>query len=72
MQKKVRQQKILQLLEYPSHKTFDIDTIYQKLRTQKNDTVQLNEDQQRGVLACLQSKVNVITGGPGTGKNDVN
>lgn len=60
--------KILQLLEYPSQKSFDIDAIYQELRTQKNDRVQLNEDQQRGVLSCLQSKVSVITGGPGTGK----
>jgi exodeoxyribonuclease V alpha subunit len=28
----------------------------------------LNEQQQRGVLACLQNKVTIITGGPGTGK----
>ena len=28
----------------------------------------LNEDQQRGILACLQNKVTIITGGPGTGK----
>ena len=30
--------------------------------------VQLNDDQQMGILSCMQHKVTVITGGPGTGK----
>jgi exodeoxyribonuclease V alpha subunit len=30
--------------------------------------IELNEDQQRGILTCLQNKVTIITGGPGTGK----
>jgi exodeoxyribonuclease V alpha subunit len=62
--------KLLKLIDNPHNliaRTFDIDAIYQALRTQ-NDTIYLNEDQQRGVLACLQKQVTVITGGPGTGK----
>lgn len=47
---------------------FDINAIYRKLRIHDNDAVQLNEDQQRGILTCLQHQVTVITGGPGTGK----
>ncbi len=46
---------------------FDIDSIYQQLRV-NDDAVQLNEEQQRGILTCLQQQVTVITGGPGTGK----
>ena len=30
--------------------------------------IALNDDQQQGILACLQNKVTIITGGPGTGK----
>lgn len=56
------------LVNYPSKFTIDIDTIYQTLRTQTASTVSLNEDQQRAILTCLQSKVTIITGGPGTGK----
>ncbi len=46
----------------------DRDKIYQQLRVSKANEVDLNEEQQRGILACLQNKVSVITGGPGTGK----
>ncbi len=61
--------KLRRLLEYPSSHQFDLDQIYKQLRvaTEKND-IALNEDQQRGILNCLQNKVSVITGGPGTGK----
>ena len=60
-------QKINQLLHEKSRRTFDIESIYQQLR--KNDaTINLNEDQKRGILNCLQHKVTIITGGPGTGK----
>jgi exodeoxyribonuclease V alpha subunit len=31
----------------------------------------LNDDQQRAIIACLQNKVTIITGGPGTGKTTV-
>ncbi len=61
--------KILELHKYPSHFSFDINKIYQSLRSTNNTKdIVLNEDQQRGIMACLQNKVTVITGGPGTGK----
>lgn len=47
---------------------FDIQALYEQLRTQQQGAIALNEDQQRGILTCLQHKVTVITGGPGTGK----
>ena len=46
----------------------DINQIYQMLRAPHNDTIFLNDDQQHGILSCLQHKVVIITGGPGTGK----
>ncbi|MFZ5953948.1 MAG: ATP-dependent RecD-like DNA helicase [Candidatus Dependentiae bacterium] len=60
-------QKIKNLQEQPSLHSFDIDKIYNLLRT-ANDKINLNDDQQRGILTCLQHKISVITGGPGTGK----
>lgn len=47
---------------------FDIDVLYSQLRNPQAGDIALHEQQQRGILACLQSKVSVITGGPGTGK----
>ena len=38
------------------------------LRTPKPGDIALNEDQQRGIMACVQQRVSIITGGPGTGK----
>lgn len=68
-------QKLKRLLESPSSLPFDINAIYQEIRTNSNrlgirstQNIELNEDQQRGILTCLQHKVSVITGGPGTGK----
>lgn len=58
---------IKQLLEYKTPHSFDINAIYQKLRS-STGTIMLNDDQQRGILTALQHKVTVITGGPGTGK----
>jgi exodeoxyribonuclease V alpha subunit len=46
----------------------DYDQIYKALRKPDAGGVQLNEEQQRGVITCLQHRVTVITGGPGTGK----
>jgi exodeoxyribonuclease V alpha subunit len=61
--------KLLKLQEYPSHYNFNLDTIYSSLRVPENEyEIKLNDDQQRGIMACLQNKVTVITGGPGTGK----
>lgn len=61
--------KILNLAGRTSCQSFDLDAIYKKIRvTQKEQDIALNEDQQAGILSCLQHKVSVVTGGPGTGK----
>ncbi len=62
-------QKLKTLCERPSSHQFDLRAVYDQLRVAKNDhEVVLNDDQLDGVMSCLQNKVNVITGGPGTGK----
>lgn len=48
--------------------TYDIQQLYEKLRANEHNGIALNDDQQRGILTCLQHKITVITGGPGTGK----
>jgi len=61
--------KILKLVDRKSPHEFDLQQIYKKLRVESGPhDLLLNEDQQKGVLSCLQHKVTVITGGPGTGK----
>jgi exodeoxyribonuclease V alpha subunit len=60
--------KIQRLAHHPMPYNFNINTIYNNLRVTKAGELQLNEDQQRSILACLQNKVTIITGGPGTGK----
>ena len=59
--------RIQALLKKESNNKFDLDATYKYLL---NDTtgIQLNEDQQRGIMAALQNKITIITGGPGTGK----
>jgi exodeoxyribonuclease V alpha subunit len=52
----------------PKKDGLDIDQIYTQLRATLPHELHLNEDQQRGIMACLTNKVTVITGGPGTGK----
>ncbi|MBT6529059.1 ATP-dependent RecD-like DNA helicase [bacterium] len=61
-------QRILKQLEEPSKHSFDLDKIYRSIQSSGQGDLQLNQDQQRGIMACLQNKVTVITGGPGTGK----
>lgn len=51
-----------------SIQSFDINTIYTTLRTGGYGSLNLSDDQQRGIMSCLQHKVTIITGGPGTGK----
>ncbi len=46
----------------------DLQTLYNQLRLPDARGIELNEDQQRGIMACLQNKITIITGGPGTGK----
>jgi len=62
-------EKIKKLNERKTRHKLDLTAIYKKLRANSyGGSVQLNEEQQDGVMACLQNKVTVITGGPGTGK----
>jgi len=58
--------RVQELLAHKSPLSFKIDSIYEQLRTNKEIT--LNDDQQRAILTCLQQKITIITGGPGTGK----
>lgn len=60
--------KIKILLNYISKHKFDINSIYNNLRNNIPGEIYLNENQQKGVISCLQNKVTIITGGPGTGK----
>lgn len=63
--------KIKTLLERPSSYKFDLDKIYKTISKNTNFKIHLNEDQQRGIMACLQNKITIITGGPGTGKTTI-
>lgn len=45
----------------------DTESIYQIMRAETS----LNDDQQRAVMTCLQEKITIITGGPGTGKTTI-
>ncbi|HLJ31953.1 MAG TPA: helix-hairpin-helix domain-containing protein, partial [Candidatus Babeliales bacterium] len=56
------------IVTYPTHHAFDVASIQKSLQETEGQTVMLNEQQQEGVLACLQHKAVIITGGPGTGK----
>lgn len=62
--------KLKVLTTTPATVTADIDLqkLYTQVRAPDTRGVELNEDQQRGIMSCLQSKVAIITGGPGTGK----
>lgn len=61
--------RIKALMQRPSTHQFKIPEIYTALRAPRPDEkIHLNEDQQLGILSCLQHKVTIITGGPGTGK----
>ncbi|MDQ5890358.1 MAG: exodeoxyribonuclease alpha subunit [Candidatus Dependentiae bacterium] len=48
--------------------SFDIDAAYKTVSAVPLVGVQLNDEQQLGVIGCLKHKVSIITGGPGTGK----
>ncbi len=58
--------RIHQLLSHKSALNLNIEKVYEILRTSTD--IALNEDQQRSILTCLQQKITIITGGPGTGK----
>lgn len=59
--------KLVQLQNFPSRHTLEMSTIIEHLKT-TSSTIQLNENQQKGIIACLENKITIITGGPGTGK----
>jgi len=61
-------EKLKEIIRFSTPRSFDLDAIYTSLRTCKEGEIELNEAQQKGIIDCLQSKVSVITGGPGTGK----
>ncbi len=61
-------QKLKTVLEYKSPYLFDLDTVYKTIAKPSPHKIALNDEQQTGIMACLQHKVTVITGGPGTGK----
>lgn len=63
--------RLLRLQEHPCNNPLSPQTIheiYQELRVEKPGEIALNEAQQHGIINCLQHKITVITGGPGTGK----
>jgi len=47
---------------------FPVNEIYHRLRGNEIGEIQLNDEQQAGVIGCLEHKVSIVTGGPGTGK----
>lgn len=59
-------QKILQLINHPVTQEQTPAQLYQQL--QKNMDIELNQNQQEGVLKSFEHKLSIITGGPGTGK----
>lgn len=59
---------ILKALNTTTSHNFDLQEIYTKLRTGHYGSLSLSDNQQKGVMACLQHKATIITGGPGTGK----
>lgn len=61
--------KIRRLLDQPAgEKRFDVDQVYARLRVPQQGDIALNNDQQHGIMTCVQHRVSIITGGPGTGK----
>lgn len=61
--------KVQRLLQSPcSGKEFDADQVYASLRAPAQGDIALNDDQQRGIMSCVQNRISIITGGPGTGK----
>lgn len=61
--------RIAQLIERPNALDMDLNAVYQKMRIANTKAaIELNEDQQHGIITCLSHKITIITGGPGTGK----
>lgn len=58
--------KFLAIANHPSKLSVDVQKLYKGLETQTK--IELHEQQIKGILQCFESKISVITGGPGTGK----
>lgn len=59
--------KIKWLVSAKQKRAKNLEQLYEKLSSTQS-AMKLNDDQQRGILACFEHPVSVITGGPGTGK----
>jgi exodeoxyribonuclease V alpha subunit len=59
-------ERLKQLNNHTASHAFNSDAVYQALRA--SSSIELSEQQQKGILCCLQNKITIITGGPGTGK----
>jgi exodeoxyribonuclease V alpha subunit len=59
---------VVSLSNHTNGHNFDLTQIYKQIRLPDTTGIELNEDQQKGILCCLQNKITIITGGPGTGK----
>ena len=61
--------KIHNVVNYATRCSFDLDAVYAMIKVPQHEKdVELNEQQQKGIMTCVQNKITVITGGPGTGK----
>ena len=58
--------KIHQHISHPSSYNINPVNLYKLL--QKHMNIELNQEQQQGILSAFQEKITIITGGPGTGK----
>lgn len=61
-------ERLKKILATQTNFSFNIDRIYHELRISNSGEIQLNDDQQRGIISGLTNKITIITGGPGTGK----
>ena len=62
-------QKFITLSNSPSNYMYNINAIYKYIsQNTAHNKIYLNDEQQQGIIASLQHKITVITGGPGTGK----
>lgn len=65
-------QKLTKLINRPIDNDINLNDVYTNLRTGTLcNGIELNQEQQEAIMACLQNLVTVITGGPGTGKTTI-
>lgn len=59
---------LTRIIQTPAPKAFNTEQLYQLLRAPAPGEIELNDDQQQGIMTALGNKITIITGGPGTGK----